>query len=185
MLPKLVPSILLVASVSVPRDAQGTGQRIRLRHDTIVAGVSCGPTGRASAELHPNGRLDQCPISVDTVIAGHHFPRGTWIRLTERGVLKGVWLPEPQMVQGLACRGTGFQGWAVTFHENGALDLCYLDEVMTIDGVPCAAATFLTEMTGNSGVSMRADGRLNSCRLARDFEYGGVRHKKRSRFTLP
>jgi len=176
---------LLLASVTLPLDAQTEkSHRIRLRQDTVVDGVRCGPTGRASAEVHPNGRLEACPIAMDTTIAGHRFPRGTWIRLTEDGLLKSVWLLEPLLVQGLPCRGTGFQGWAVTFHPTGTLSLCFLNEMTTIDGVPCAAATFLREMTGNSGVSLRDDGRLRSCRLARDFEQGGILYKKGHRFTI-
>ncbi len=104
--------------------------------------------------------------------------------MTEDGLLVSVWLLQPFVVQGLPCRGTGYKGWAVTFHPSGRLSLCYLNEMATIDGVPCAAATFLREMTGNSGVSLREDGRLRSCRLARDFERGGIRHTKGNRITI-
>jgi hypothetical protein len=186
MLRTLVRTLLLATGVSSPLAAQSDeGLRFRIGQDTIVDGVRCGPTGRAYAVIYENGRLDECPIAADTMIAGHHFPRGTWIRWTDDGVLKSVWLLAPLTVQGLPCRGTGFKGWAVTFHRTGKLSLCYLDKEATINGVPCAAATFLREMTGNSGVSLREDGRLHSCRLARDFVYGGTPHKKGSRFTLP
>lgn len=182
----LLASLLLVASAARPLGAQvEQSLRLRLRQDTTIAGVHCGPTGRASAEIFPSGGLEACPVAMDTTIAGHDFPQGTWIRLTEDGVLRSVWLLKPMVVQGLPCRGTGFQGWAVTFHRSGTLSLCYLDEAATIDGVPCAAATFLRELTGNSGVSLREDGRLRSCRLARDFVFGAVPYKKGSRITLP
>ena len=177
--------MLLLAGVSLPLHAQSAdGTRIRLGQDTVVAGVRCSPTGRAYAVVYPNGRLDECPIAMDTTIAGHQFPRTTWIRLTEDGVLKAVWLPKSQLVQGLPCKGTGFKGWAVTFHPSGALSLCFLNEVATIDGVPCASASFLKELTGNSGVLLREDGKLQSCRLARDFERNGVRYSKGRRITM-
>jgi hypothetical protein len=178
-------ALLLLVSVRFPLHAQAAdGVRIRLGQDTVVAGVRCGPTGRAYAVVYANGRLDECPVAMDTTIAGHRFPRTTWIRLTEDGVLKSVWLPTSRDVQGLPCKGTGFKGWAVTFHKSGALSLCFLNEVATIDGVPCAAASFLKELTGNSGVMLREDGTLQSCRLARDHERGGVKHKKGSRITM-
>lgn len=177
-------TLLLAAGVSAPLNAQSDDLRIRLGSDTTIAGIRCMPTGRASAVIYPNGRLDECPIAVDTVMAGHQFPRGTWIRLSEEGVLKAVWLPEPLTVQGLPCRGTGYKGWAVTFHPNGRLSLCFLDDPAVIDGVPCAAATFLREMTGNSGVVLRDDGRLQSCRLSRDYEYNGVTYRKGKRITV-
>ena len=178
-------TLLLLIGMRFPLHAQAAdGVRIRLGHDTIVAGVRCGPTGRAYAVVYPNGRLDECPVAMDTAIAGHPFPRGTWIRLTESGALKSVWLPRSLDVQGIPCKGTGFKGWAVTFHPSGALSLCFLNEVATIDGVPCAAASFLKELTGNSGVSLREDGKLQGCRLARDYERGGVVHKRGSRITM-
>lgn len=183
--PTLLPILLLVVGMTLPIDAQtANGVRIRLSQDTIVAGVRCAPTGRAHAVVYPNGQLDECPLAMDTTIAGHQFPRGTWIRFTEGGVLKSVWLPRPLDVQGLPCKGAGFKGWAVTFHPGGALSLCFLDENATIDGVPCAAASFVRELTGNSGVLLREDGKLLGCRLARDFERGGVVHKKGSRITM-
>jgi hypothetical protein len=183
---RLLLTLLLATGVCTPLGAQSdAGLRFRIGQDTVIDGVRCGRTGRAYAVIYESGRLDECPIAADTVIAGHHFPHGTWIRLTDDGVLKSVWLLAPLTVQGLPCRGTGFKGWAVTFHRSGRLSLCYLDEMAMIDGVPCAAATFLRELTGNSGVSLREDGRLNSCRLGRDFVYGGMPHKKGSRFTLP
>lgn len=179
-------TLMLAAGVSTPLAAQtDESLRFRIRQDTIVDGVRCGPTGRAYAVIYENGRLDECPIAADTTIAGTPFPRGTWIRLTDDGVLKSVWLLAPMSVQGLPCRGTGFKGWSVTFHRSGRLSFCYLEVMATIDGVPCAAATFLRELSGNSGVSLGEDGRLRSCRLARDFVYGGMPHKKGSRITLP
>jgi len=175
---------VLAVSVSTPLTAQPDELRIRLRDDTTIAGIRCMNTGRASAVVYDNGQLDECPIAMDTMMAGHQFPRGTWIRLTEDGVLRSVWLTEPLSVQGLPCRGTGYKGWAVTFHPNGRLSLCYLNDPAIVDGVPCAAATFLREMTGNSGVVMRDDGRLQSCRLSKDYDYDGVTYRKGKRITV-
>jgi hypothetical protein len=185
MMRTLLSTLLMAALTGVSLSAQDSvGIRFKISRDTVVAGVRCAPTGRAHAVVYPTGRLDECPIAMDTAIAGHTFARGTWIRLDEEGVLKSVWLSKPLVIQGLPCRGTGYKGWAVTFHANGALALCFLEELTTIDGVPCAAAAFLRELTGNSGVSMSDRGRLRSCRLARDFERGGTRHQKGSRITI-
>ena len=180
----LFQALLLLASTASLHAQDADGTRIRLGQDTIVAGVRCAPTGRAYAVVYPNGKLDECPIAMDTVIAGHRFPRTTWIRLTEEGVLKAVWLPKPQAVQGIPCKGTGFKGWAVTFHPNGALKLCYLSELTIIDGIPCASASFLKELTGNSVVALGEGGELRSCRLARDFERKGVRYSKGNRISI-
>ena len=185
MVRALLHPILALALAAMPLSAQATdGVRFKIGRDTVVDGVRCGPTGRAFAVVYADGQLDECPLAMDTTIAGHTFPRGTWIRLNEQGHLKSVWLPKPLVVQGLPCRGTGYKGWSVTFYPSGALSQCFLDKVTDIDGVPCASASFLRELTGNSNVFLTEAGRLHSCRLARDFERGGVRHRKGSRITI-
>lgn len=182
-------SLLLMLATSLgaqrSRASDDASQRVRLRADTTISGVRCGPTGRAYAVVHSNGQLDECPIAGDTTIAGHLLPRGTWLRLTDDGTLTSAWLPTPRMLQGIPCRGEGYKSWAVNFHANGALALCYLDRAAIIDGVPCASASFLTELTGNSAVSLRDDRRLRSCRLSRDHDRDGTRHKKGTRITVP
>lgn len=185
----IAASLLLTISMSLGAQASrapgDASQRIRLRVDTTISGVRCGPTGRAYAVIHPNGRLDECPLAGDTTVAGHSLPRGTWIRLTTEGSLRSVWLAKPLALQGVPCRGEGYKGWAVDFHPSGALALCYLDRAAVIDGVPCAAASFLTELSGNSAVALREDRRLRSCRLSRDHDSDGVRHRKGTRITVP
>ncbi|MCC6245977.1 MAG: hypothetical protein IT353_24300 [Gemmatimonadaceae bacterium] len=168
-----------------PIVAQEGSIRFRITTDTVVAGVSCAPTGRAYAVVYDDGKLDECPMGVDTIIAGHPIARGTWIRLHPSQKLRSLWLNEHQEVQGIPCRGTGYKGWAVTFHDNGTLSLCYLSRSAVIDGVPCAGASFLTEMTGNSGVSLDDQQRLTRCRLSRDYVRNGVRYKKGRPFTVP
>lgn len=164
--------------------AQEGSIRLRIATDTVIAGVPCAPTGRAYAVVYDDGGLDECPIGVDTIIAGHPIPRGTWIRLHPSKQLRSLWLNAHQEVQGIPCRGTGYKGWAVTFHNNGTLSLCYLSKSTVIDGVPCAGASFLTEMTGNSGVSLDEEKRLTRCRLSRDYVRNGVRYKKGRPFAV-
>ena len=178
--------ILLVLTVGYARPvaAQEGSIRFRITTDTVVGGVPCAPTGRAYAVAYDDGALDECPIAVDTIIAGHPVPRGTWIRVYPSRQLRSLWLNTHQEIQGVPCRGTGYKGWAVTFHDNGTLSLCYLSKSTVIDGVPCAGASFLTEMTGNSGVSFDDGQRLLRCRLSRDYVRNGVRYRKGRQFTV-
>jgi hypothetical protein len=154
---------------------------VRLARDTIIDGFPCGPTGRARAEVHGNGRLSECPVARDTVLAGHAIPRGSWPRFTDRGVLAAAWLARDVRLQDIPCKGTGYKAWAVGFHPSGTLSLCYLSEVAEIDGVPCQAAWFWRELTGTTQVQLYPDGRLRSCRLARAVTVDGVSYDKGDR----
>jgi hypothetical protein len=159
--------------------------RFRVSSDTVIAGVSCAPTGRASASLHANGTLVECPVPRDTVIAGHLLPAGTWPRFTNARMLEGAWLPHDHTLQGLTCKGTGYKGWSVRFHADGSLALCYLAHAQVIDGVPCHGAAFLRELTGSTYVALHANGRLRSCRLSRSITLDSVRISKGQRIERP
>lgn len=183
-----MPATLLLAlllGVALPQPEAPPATRRQLTRDTVIDGIACAPTGRASAEVHANGVLAACPMPRDTVIAGHLLPAGTWIRLTDRRVLDGAWLPLDTDLQGLRCRGTGFQGWAVRFHPSGRLALCYLAQATVIDGIPCHGAWFWRELTGSTSVSLHDDGRLKSCRLSRAIELDGVKYRKGARIERP
>lgn len=175
---------VLTLAAAAPLRAQSDGTRIRLRSDTVIAGVRCAPTGRAYAVIHPNGALDECPLAIDTTIAGHALPAGTWLRLTEQRVLDGVWLPDDTQLQGLPCKGTGYKGWSVRFHPSGRLSLCYLSHEATIDGIRCRGAAFTTELTGSTQVNLHPNGRLQSCRLATAVTRDKVTFKRGARIWL-
>jgi hypothetical protein len=128
-------AVMLCASAAGLMAQPPAEVRFRVSRDTVIAGISCAPTGRASASVHANGTLVECPVPRDTVIAGHLLPAGTWPRFTNARVLDGAWLPHDHTLQGLICKGTGYKGWAVRFHADGALALCYLAHAQVIDGV--------------------------------------------------
>lgn len=159
--------------------------RLRLAHDTVLAGVSCAATGHASAVLHANGRLDECPVLRDTVMAGNALPAGTWIRLTEAGVLDGAWLPRDVELHGVPCKGTGYKDWSVRFHPNGMLASCYPSRRVVIEGVPCVDAWFWRELTGQTSIALHTNGRLRSCRLSRAADVDGVSYRKGARVERP
>ena len=163
-------------------DAQGfdTVVRVRLAADTTIDGFRCAATGRAYAEFHQDGQLASCPLAEATTVAGHALPAGTWIQITDAGRLWSVWLPEDTRLAGHLCHGTGYKGWAVRFHENGALMMCYLGAEASIDGVWCQRGTFWNEIRGGTRTSVSFDdsGRFRRCQASRDFEKDGVRVRK-------
>lgn len=177
--------IALLAGTSVAHAQQPAPYRFKLTKDSVIAGITCGPTGRAYVVLHDSGKVDECPVAADTTIDGHYLPRGTWLRLHPDDRLDGAWLSRDTELAGLPCKGTGYKGWSVRFHPGGALSLCYLSREAIVDGVPCRGAAFRTELTGSTQVNLHPDGTLHSCRLARDFTRDGVTWKRGKRITIP
>lgn len=179
-------ALALIAAVvqGSPAHAQEQTRRIRLSRDTVVAGVRCAPTGRAYAELYSNGGLVECPLAADSVIEGHAFPKGTWIRLHQDRGLDGAWLPRDTPLQGLSCKGTGYKGWSVRFHTGGALSVCFLARDAAVDGIPCMAGTFARELTGSTQVALYPNGRLKSCRLDEPVTRDGASLKRGARILL-
>ena len=174
--------VALVLGASARLQGQGFESvvQVRLATDTIIDGYPCAATGSRSAELHEDGQLASCPLAVATTIAGHDLPAGTWVQLTNAGRLWSVWLPADTRLAGHLCHGTGYKGWAVRFHENGALMMCYLGAEANIDGVWCQRGTFWNEIRGGtrSSVSFDDSGRFRRCQASRDFEKDGVRVRK-------
>lgn len=161
----LVLLAVTTAQAAATQTPGGDGSvRLQLVADTVIAGVRCGPTGRAFAVIHANGSLDECPLAADTVIEGHALPRGTWLRLLSDRTLDGAWLPHDVTLQGIPCKGTGYKGWSVRFHPTGALKLCFLSRDAEIGGVRCRRGTFFAELSGSTAVSLDARGRLLRCR---------------------
>jgi hypothetical protein len=57
--------------------------------------------------------------------------------------------------------------WAVRYHPDDALTLCYLSREATIDSLPCRPGASVTERTGSTQIALHPNGRLRRCRLAR------------------
>ena len=176
--------ILLLLALPLTAAAQ---EPIRRRLDTpqTSGGVSCGTTGRAYAEFHPDGTLRSCPLARDTTVEGNAFRAGTWITLDEGGLLRSAWLSVDTPLSGHLCRGTGYKGFAVTFHDDGSLATCYLARDTVIDGIPCIHGSFWTEIRGGtkSAARFHPDGSLSGCQLSRDAVVDGKQLRKWDRVT--
>jgi hypothetical protein len=175
----LVAVLVLVATRSQPVDSQPVRAESLVRRalpaDTMIDGVPCARSGRAPAEFHPNGRLAGCALSREHAVGAHRFGTGTWLDLSEHGVLWGAWLENDTRLDGHLCRGEGYKKWSVSFHTNGRLAGCYLFRDTVVEGVPCMAGTFLREIRGGGRTALRLDdkGRLARCQAARDTTLHG------------
>ncbi len=180
----IVPLLLLALSASA-LSAQTT--RRKLVERTIIDGITCGNTGRAYAEFHASGRLSECPLAADTTIAGHRFIADTWLRFDETGLLFAAWLSRDTDLNSHTCRGDGYKAYAVEFHPNGHLKLCYFRVETVVEGIPCIHGSFWTEVRGRgrSKVWFSADGALARCQAARAFTAHGQSYAKWDSYTAP
>lgn len=183
----IMTAVLMAASVGIGEEAVAQAARRPLGRDTVIDGIPCQRTGNASAEFHANGRLLECPLQRDTVMWGQPLPAGTWIRLHDDGSAHGAWLSRDTRLSGIACRGDGYRKWAVRFHRNGVLSLCFLRHDTVIEGVPCLSGTFLNELRGRgrTGVVLSTEGRLAQCMAARQFTRGATHYVKWDLVRLP
>jgi hypothetical protein len=142
-------------------------RRVRLPRDSVLAGVSCAPTGRAYAAVHDNGRLLECPLRRDTTIAGQPLPAWSWPRFDRAGVLTHAWLSRDTELDGVPCKGAGYKRWSVAFHPSGRLKGCFPARPVTIQGHRCRAAAFGTELSGSTMIVLDPAGRFVRCRERR------------------
>ena len=172
--------LLSQLAIAAPATAQDDFTRRRLDSPMTISGVSCDRTGRAWAEFFPSGALRSCPLEGDTVIASHALFAGTWITVDESVRLRSAWLSKDTRLAGHLCHGTGYKGFAVTFHEDESLRTCYLARDTTINGVPCVHGSFWTELRGGtkSAARFHPDGSLESCQLSRNAVIDGRSFRK-------
>ena len=168
-------------AISAPQ--QDTLTRRRLDAPQVVSGVSCDRTGRAYAEFYSDGSLNNCPLAADTIIRGHAFSRGTWVTLRRDGSLRSAWLSRDTRLGGHLCHGTGYKGFAVSFHDDDSLRSCYFARDTVIDGIPCIHGSFWTEIRGGtrSAVLFHPSGALAACQLSRNMTVSGRNIPKWSR----
>jgi hypothetical protein len=69
-------------------------------------------------------------------------------------------------VQGIPCKGAQLGKVTTAFHDNGALQWCFLTEPTTIQGIPCK--TSLTDIVG-----FHPNGMLKTCTVEHQITVQG------------
>jgi hypothetical protein len=175
----LTPAAATMAWAQQPSEVR----RVVLPRDTVVGGTHCQATKRP-AGFYASGTLETCALAEETELFDHRFMPGTWLRFTAAGELRSAWLIRDTELQGYACKGTGFGGWAVDFYPSGRLRLCYLAHEQVIQNVPCRKGSLWGEITGGVQVTFHETGALESCSAARRFSLDGVTFEVRQRVRL-
>lgn len=157
-------------------------QRFMLKTPEAIEGVPC-----AAGYLwrFPDGRLHRCTLDRDAVVRGASLPRGSAVAFNEDGNHAYVFLPRTTTIEGYECKGSG-HNFMTTFHPDGRLKLCWLEEDRDVQGIPCAGFSVWSDVFGKnpSGVYLHPDGKLAECRVTRDIEIGGRHYAKNDRIFL-
>ncbi len=134
-----------------------------------VQGLSC----QVPAQYHPNGQLKSCILARDDTLDGQPFPEGTRLAFTENGSLWRCYLSKDAEIHGYLCKGKE-DGFRTLFYSVNKPKRIWLVNDEIIDNVPCAKYEYFSR----NDVTFHENGRLQSCKLARDFTIGHKTLKK-------
>ena len=152
----------------------------KLKEPAVIDGLPCAER----AIYRKDGSFEGCKLGEDLVIQGHAIPKGIFVYHSRHGGYSGT-LTKPTMVQGIYCHGSGAGGASIGFHPNGRLRTFYLQKDAEIDGVPCRAGGFWTDVRGVPvHVNLYDDGRLRRCEAARDVTIGDRTYAKGEEICL-
>lgn len=113
-------------------------------------------------------------LQADTVM-GRQFAAGTNLRYDPSGVLRYFVLKQPTVVDGWWLAG-GSSGPHHEVYANGTPRMFWLARSQDIQGIPCRAMSFWTEIIRqSSAVLFYPNGHLQRCRTAREVTIQGQR----------
>jgi hypothetical protein len=145
-----------------------------------IQGVPC--YGRV--DYYDDGTLERCALARDDTLSGQPLAAGTIVHFTKDGIMDWCFLQRDTEIRGHLCRGHG-HSWTTAFHPNGQPKLIWLARDEVIQGIPCRAASFWTEVFGaGAGVDFYEDGQLKHCMLSKDFVVGGRQREKGESLTF-
>lgn len=183
----LLPVCLLLAVVaSVCSAAEPNSIRNKLATDKTIQGIPCA---RGTAWFYPDGALNECTLSRSTTLGDVEVPRRSIVDLWPNGAAHYLTISRPAVIGGYrvmgGARANSSSAVVTTFYSNGKLRSVYLAADRTIEGVPCrggSAWNLLVDSANDTNyVEFFDNGKLKSCRLARDYEG----HRSGDRLLLP
>jgi hypothetical protein len=157
--------LAIVGGREVKESPSGKTTTLALGEIVEVQGIPC----RGSIFYYKNGKIESCILAREDTLFGQPFPEGTQVSFTQEGVVDCSALPHVVSIQGHLCKGEGPGSWGTCFFPNGQLKLVWLARDEIIQGIPCAYASFWRDVFGGgSGTFFHENGKLASCKLARD-----------------
>lgn len=147
--------------------------RNRITHDTTIQGYPCA---RGEIWFYPDGSLNQCRLSQSTSLGDLRVPVGSIVEFWPNGLPHYLMMPRSTRFAGYSVRGGTrwglSRGATTSFYRTGELQSFYLLSNGDVQGVPCQGGawnTFTDPDGGGSVVDFYRDGKIESCRLSRDY----------------
>ncbi|MFA6260304.1 MAG: hypothetical protein WC760_02465 [Bacteroidia bacterium] len=145
-----------------------------------VQGIEC--TGQV--KYYANGNLEVCSLAKAQIVSQLELPDQTVVCFNPDQTLRFFFLEKPTLLNGHLCKGHGHD-WMQCIYPNGQPKLLWLEEDEIIQGIPCSAASFWSDVTGGSaGVHFYENGKLAQCKLSTDFTYEGKTFEKGQHLML-
>lgn len=167
--------VVLICISMAAWGAAGPSQVTRksLPGDTVIQNYPCA---KGYAWFYGDGALNRCTLSRDATFGEAKILRGSIIELWPDGTTHYAMLAHDAVVAGYEVMGGSLlgpgEGAMTGFYPSGKLRTIYLVSDQTIQGVPCRGGEwgiFTDFMNGGNFVEFYEDGRLQSCKLVRDF----------------
>jgi len=165
--------LLVTFCASICKASEPNAVRNKIAHDATIQGFPCA---RGVAWFYPDGSLNQCTLARPAALGDVRVPRGSVVELWPSGAAHFLLLPHSGVLAGHHVRGgtrVAFSRGATTaFYRTGELRSFYLAGNENIQGVPChggAWNTFADPTGAENMVELYQDGKLESCKLSRDF----------------
>jgi hypothetical protein len=161
---------LAVASVLTSTTRDATTRR-ELKTVTEIQGFSCAAR---YAWFFTDGTLSSCFVSRETKFGKIVIPENSMILLSREGAPRFVFLSRETNLNGYPCRGGPAHDYNVALYPGGELKTCWLAEDHVVDDVPCMRAGFFADVFGGGvETDLHPNGRLQGCKVSRDFTYQG------------
>lgn len=164
--------MLVLLVLCVPMDCGWAESRPPALRKTLHAAqeIQGYPCAKGYAWFYSDGRLETCTVERETVFGEARVPERSRIYLRTDGSPDFVFLSRDTRLVGLTCRGGG-HSYMTAFYPSGKLKVCWLSGDQEVQGVPCMGASFIADVFGGSvGVRFWENGKLNTCKLSKDFD---------------
>jgi len=147
---------------------------------TLLKGVLV----QGQVRYFPTDTIAFMRLASDQTFLGQFLPKGTGLNFTENGNWNWCFLGKDWAIQGHTMHGGGHE-WQTCFYPSGKLLSGGLTEDQVIDGIPCAAGTFWSEVFGGGGRTyFYESGKLKYAKVAKTVTYRGQKIEKGKHLKL-
>jgi hypothetical protein len=157
---------------SVHEETKDTSSIIGLLKEAAI--VDSIPVAANWIHFNSNWSISLCQLSERFTVHNVEAATASWIIFSDSGSLIFAF-PKDTFIQGYQCRGNAekysAKGIHTAFYQSGKLKAFYSPEDVEVDGILCKSTLFQI-------IELHQNGRLRSCKLAKDVMINGEKYRK-------